>query len=229
MKSDPAHVLIRHWTRLAREIEQTFSYIERERRVLAAVINGAIAGTSVALIAWLVTELEQGDVLLFACLGSSAASLVFAPLSRFNSLRTIILAYVIASLTCVGLFPIYQHGLLPLPLQFFLAVTIPVTVMRLVDCMHPAAIGGALAFVIYERSLHSLLVLLPAIIGLLTIVKALTYVYRDELDFRHFGNEFRRRYYGREVTVTVASTGHDDTDHRDADRERAGNEADVDS
>lgn len=221
MKSDPAHMWIRRWTRLAREVEQTFSGIERDRPVLAAMINGGIAGTSVTLVAWLATELEKGNVLLFACLGSSAASLVFAPLSRFNSLRTIILAYVIASLTCVGLFPIYQHGLLPLPLQFFLAVTVPVTVMRLADCMHPPAIGGALAFVIYDRSLHSLLVLLPAIIGLLTIIKVLTYVYRDELEFKRFGNEFRRGYYGREVTVTVVKADRGETERGDTGEDEA--------
>ena len=81
---------------------------------------------------------------------------------------------------------------------------------RLFDCMHPAAIGSALAFIIYERDLQSLILLLPAIIGLLTIVKALVYVYLEELEFKSFGKEFRRAYYGREVTVTVVTA--DDND-----------------
>ena len=114
MKSNPTHVLTRQWTRLARDIERTFFHIERERKVLSAVINGSIAGAAVAFVAWLVTQMQAGDVLLFACLGSSASSLVFAPLSRYNSLRTIILGYVIASLVCVVLFPVHQHELVPL-------------------------------------------------------------------------------------------------------------------
>lgn len=207
MKSNPAHVLTRGWTRLAGDIERSFFHIERERRVLSAVINGSIAGAAVALVSWMVTQFQAGDLLLFACLGSSASSLVFAPLSRYNSLRTILLAYLIASAVCVALFPVHRMELVPLPLQFFLAVAIPIAVMRLADCMHPAAIGSALAFIIYERDLPSLLLLLLAILGLLTIVKVLVYVYLEELEFRHFGREFHRDYYGREVTVTVVSSG----------------------
>jgi CBS-domain-containing membrane protein len=205
MKLNPAHVLTRKWTQLAGDIEQSFFHIERERRVLAAVINGSIAGGAVALVAWMVTQFQAGDVLLFACLGSSASSLVFAPLSRHNSLRTIMLAYLIASLVCVALFPVHRYELAPLPLQFFLAVAVPIAVMRLVDCMHPAAIGSALAFLIYERDLLSLMQLLLAILGLLTIVKILAYIYLEELEFRYFSREFGRDYYGQEVTVTVVS------------------------
>ena len=54
--------------------------------------------------------------------------------------------------------------------------------------------------------------LLLAILGLLTIVKALVYVYLEELEFRDFGKEFRRAFYGREVTVTVVDAVDNETD-----------------
>ena len=53
---------------------------------------------------------------------------------------------------------------------------------------------------------------LLAILGLLTIVKALVYVYLEELEFKDFGKEFRRAYYGREVTVTVVTANDNGTD-----------------
>jgi ribulose 1,5-bisphosphate carboxylase large subunit-like protein len=69
--------------------------------------------------------------------------------------------------------------------------------------MHPAAIGSALAFIIYEREIKTLLMLLLAIVGLLTVVKILVYIYLEDLVFRDFGKEFRRDFYGKELTVTV--------------------------
>jgi CBS-domain-containing membrane protein len=203
MPSGEKRVLTTRWSRLASDIEAAFFRIERERRGLAAVINGAIAGGAVALITWLVTTLQESDVLLFACLGSSAASMVFAPLNKANSLRTIVSAYVIAASVCLLLFPFHRHELMPLSLQCFLAVCLPVTFMRLTDTMHPAAIGSAMAFIIYRRDPQGLLLLLLAILGLLTILKLLTYVYLEDLRFRHFDKEFRRDYYGNELTVTI--------------------------
>lgn len=203
MKSNVKHVFTNSWTRLSTDIEHAFFRIEREQRWLASAINGCIAGAAVAIVAWLVTSLQEGDLLLFACLGSSAASVVFAPLARNNSLRTIITAYIIAAGVSLALVPIHQQELLPIPVQCFLAVCIPIALMRLADTMHPAAIGSALAFVIYDRDAKGLVLLMLAILGLLTIVKVLAYIYLEDLEFRRFGNEFRREYYGREMTVTV--------------------------
>lgn len=203
MQSGEKRVVTAPWSHLANDIEQAFFRIERESRWQAAVTNGAIAGAAVALVTWLVTTLQEGDLLLFACLGSSASSVVFAPLNKANSLRTIVTAYVIAAAICVLLFPFHRHELLPIPLQCFLAVCLPVALMRATDTMHPAAIGSAMAFIIYDRDPQNLLLLLLAILGLLTMVKLLAYIYLEDLEFRQFGMEFRRDYYGREVTVTV--------------------------
>lgn len=203
MKSDNRHVFTPPLTKLARDIEQSFFRIERANRWQAAAVNGIMAGASVAIVAWLVQSLEEGDLLLFACLGSSGAAVVFAPLAKTNSLRTIVSAYVIAAVVCTVLSPIHDNKLLPLPLQCFLAVGIPIVAMRLTDAMHPAAIGSAMAFIIQDRPVRHLALLILAIIGLLTIVKILTYVYLEELEFKKFGREFRREYYGQEVLVTV--------------------------
>jgi CBS-domain-containing membrane protein len=203
MNSDKRHVLSASWTRLANDVELAFFRIERENRFLSAAINGGIAGAAVALIAWLVSNMHEGDLLLFACLGSSAASIVFAPLAKNNSLRSIIGAYMIAAAGCFLLFPLENHKVLALPLLSFLAVFVPIMLMRLADCMHPAAIGSALAFVIYERDIKSLLMLLLAIVILLTVVKIFVYVYLEDLVFRDFWKEFRREYYGKELTVTI--------------------------
>ena len=77
-------------TKLANDLEQSFFRIEKANSWQAAAVNGTIAGAAVALVAWLITTVEEGDLLLFACLGSSAASVVFAPLAKANSLRTIV-------------------------------------------------------------------------------------------------------------------------------------------
>jgi CBS-domain-containing membrane protein len=212
MQSGEKRVLTARWSRLSDDIEKAFFRIERKNSWPAAVVNGAIAGGAVAIVTWLVSTLQEGDLLLFACLGSSAASVVFSPLSKANSLRTIVVAYGISALVCLLLFPIHRQELLPIPLQCFLAVCLPVAFMRASDTMHPAAIGSAIAFVIYDREPRGLLMLLLAILGLLCVVKVLAYVYLEDLEFRQFGKEFRRDYYGREVTVTIlpAETQPDD-------------------
>lgn len=197
---------------IARRVELEFFRIERESRWRAACINGLIAGTSVGVIAWLVMTLEQGvmkfeegNLILFACLGSSSAAIVFAPVARTNSLRSIVLAYLIAAAWCAVLIPLRESQYLSLPMQCFVAVTLSITLMRMLDAMHPAAVGSVLAFVIYRRNIESLLLLLLAIIGLLMIVKVLAYIYREELTFRDFPREFRRQYYGAEMLLHMDS------------------------
>jgi CBS-domain-containing membrane protein len=207
------HIFAKELSKLTVGIEQEFFRIERKNGWAAGCINGLIAGTAVGLVAWLVTALEgkqEGNLLLFACLGSSSASMVFAPLAKSNSLRTIIIAYLIASLVCVVLYPFRDASWFPLPLQCFVAVTLPIAIMRLSDAMHPAAVGSAMAFIIFDRKIESLLLLLLAILGLLTLVKMLAYIYLEELEFRRFPREFSRRYYGTEMTVSIEQDTNDD-------------------
>ena len=135
---------------------------------------------------------------------------VFAPLAKSNSLRTIIIAYLIASLVCVVLYPVRDASFFPLPLQCFLAVTLSISAMRMCDAMHPAAVGSAMAFIVLEREIANLLLLLMAIIGLLTLVKMLAYIYLEELEFRNFSREFRRSFYGKEVLMSVENSDEDD-------------------
>lgn len=203
MKLNSQHVITEPVTRLAHDLEQKFFQIEKANSWLAALVNGVIAGAAVALVAWLLATLEEGDLLLFACLGSSAGSVVFAPLAKANSLRSIVSAYVIASIVCVLLYPVHNNAWLPIPMQCFLAVALPIAAMRLTDTMHPAAIGSALSFIIYDRSPQVLVLLLLAIVGLLTVVKVLAYIYLEDLTFKKFPLEFRRDYYGQELMVTV--------------------------
>ena len=205
MQPNDKHLITAPMTKLAKDLEQAFFRIEKANSWQAAAVNGTIAGAAVALVAWLITSLEEGDLLLFACLGSSAASVVFAPLAKANSLRTIVSAYVIASVVCIMLYSVHKNGWLPIPLQCFLAVAVPIAVMRRTDTMHPAAIGSALAFITYDRPPQMLALSLLAIVGLLTIVKIMAYIYLEELTFRKFPKEFRRDYYGREMLVTVTA------------------------
>ena len=213
------HVFAKEFSELARKVEHEFFRIERENRWLSSAINGLIAGISVGLVSWLVATSTlvsgEGDLLLFACLGSSAASVVFAPVAKSNSLRSIILAYVSASIVCLVLFPVHTHSLLPIPAQCFLAVSFSIFLMRLIGAMHPAAIGSALAFIIYDRDIQSLIILMLAILGLLTIVKLLAYIYLEELRFNTFHKEFRRGYYGEEMTVTLVPDTGEQIDEQD--------------
>ena len=211
MKSNHHQILTEPVTRIAKDLEQSFFRIERANSWQAAIVNGAIAGSAVALVAWLMTTLEEGDLLLFACLGSSAGSVVFAPLAKANSLRTIVSAYVIASVVCVLLYPVHHNEWVPIPFQCFLAVTIPIALMRITDTMHPAAIGSALAFIIYDRPPQILVLLLLAIVGLLTVVKILAYIYLEDLTFKKFPREFRREYYGQEMLITVTPEAQQET------------------
>ncbi len=224
MKPTKPHIIVAPLRKLAKDLEQTFFRIEQANSWQAAIVNGAIAGAAVALVAWLMTTLEEGDLLLFACLGSSAASVVFAPLAKTNSLRSIVAAYMITSVVCVMLSPVHENAWLPLPAECFLAVAIPISVMRLTDAMHPAAIGSALAFIIYDRPPQLLVMLLLAIVGLLTVVKILAYAYLEDLTFKTFGREFRRSYYGREMLVTIVQT---ESEHENV--TESGSTADSDS
>lgn len=218
MKSPDEHIVAKSWTRrVARQVEQEMYRIERESRFLSGIINGVIAGAAVGLVAWLVTSFQEGDLLLFACLGSSAASVVFAPLSRNNSLRTIVASYLAASIVCFLLYPIHEHELIPVTWQCLLAVALPVTLMRWADTMHPAAIGFALSFIIYDRDMQSIVMLLLAILGLLTIVKILAYAYLEDLRFSDFGREFRRSFYGKEITVTISDAAPEAADQTNQD------------
>ena len=93
------HIFAKELSKLTGGIEQELFRIEQKNGWAAGCINGLIAGTAVGLVAWLVKSLDgqqEGNLLLFACLGSSSASMVFAPLAKSNSLRTIIVAYLIA-------------------------------------------------------------------------------------------------------------------------------------
>lgn len=212
MKSGGNQFFGKEFSELAGEIEQQFFRIERESRWLSSAVNGLIAGAAVGVVAWLASSLQQGDLMLFACLGSSAASVVFSPLSKNNSLRTIILAYIAASIVCVILFPIREYHYFPTAFQCFLAVSVSIFLMRIVEAMHPAAIGSAMAFLIFDRDITSIVVLLSAILGLLFIVKVLAYIYLEDLTFRDFPKEFHRAYYGREMTLILEPEQVEDTD-----------------
>lgn len=200
------HVFARELAGLADRIEKQFFKVERESRLLSSLINGVMAGAAVAMVAWLMATVEGGEernLLLFACLGSSAAAVVFTPLSQSNSLRSIVISYVSSAIVCAILYPLHERALLSLTVECFLAVTLTTSMIRLAGTLHPAAVGAALAFILYDRDIRSLMLLLLAIIGLLTIVKMLVYIYREELTFRDFHREFRRSFYGEEMTLTV--------------------------
>ncbi len=212
MAGNKKHLFVTEWTRIARDIEDAFFQIEEKSKFWGAVVNGLIAGIAVGCVAFLASHLREGDLILFACLGSSAASIVFAPMAKVNSLRSIILAYVIATIVCGLLFPIHRYEILPIEVQCCFAVALPVTAMRLLDAMHPSAIGSSLAFIIYDRQIQGQLILLLAIIGLLFIVKVLAYAYLRELRFADFPREFTREYFGRETVITVTGTQDDPKD-----------------
>ena len=210
------HIFVTEWTRLARDIENQFFDLEERSWFWGAAINGIIAGAAVTLVAWTMSQLQEGDLILFACLGSSAASVVFAPMAKVNSLRSIILAYGIASVVCVVLIPAHQDPWVPLSVQCGIAVGLPVMLMRLSDSMHPSAIGSSLAFILFDRQLGEQLKLLIAIIGLLIIVKVLAYIYLRDLRFKDFGREFTREYFGRETIVTVTDLPADEDPKADS-------------
>lgn len=130
---------------------------------------------------------------------------------------------MITSVVCVLLSPVHENNWLPLPVECFLAVAIPISLMRLTDTMHPAAIGSALAFIIYDRPPQLLVMLLLAIVGLLTVVKVLAYAYLEELTFKTFGREFRRSYYGQEMLVTIVQT---EPEHQQANESRSPTDGD---
>ena len=161
------HVFATGLAELAERVEQKFFRIERENRWAACLMNGLIAGIAVGVVAWLAMSaeenylaLEEADLLLFACLGSSSASVVFAPVAKTNSLRSIILAYLVSAVVCLILFPLHRWRVFPLAVECFLAVTISIFLMRLIDAMHPAAVGSAMAFILFDRNIGSLVLLL---------------------------------------------------------------------
>jgi hypothetical protein len=194
------HIFTHELSQLARGIESAFFRIERGTSLLRSALSGAIAGLAVLIVAWFFSE---GELLLFGCLGSSAAAVVFAPTSKTNSLRTQIFAYLVAALASAVLYLVHARTHTPVAVQCGLAVGASVFLMRWWGAMHPAAVGSALAFVLYDRNLGELALLLVAIISVLILVKVFIYIYLEELEFRFFYKEFTRDYYGRELNVTL--------------------------
>ncbi len=204
---------------LAEKVEKEFFRIERESFWRSGLINGLIAGTAVGLVAWAVAaieqnyfEIDQNELLLFACLGSSAASVVFAPLQKTNSLRSITIAYTLAALVCMLLFGLRDYlgndeRYFPIPVQCALAVALSISCMRWAQAMHPAAVGSGMAFVIFHREVLSLLLLMLAVVVLIFTVKIFAYIYLEELTFKNFWREFTRNYYGKEMRVSVDKQG----------------------
>ena len=74
MKLNKPQLLSSELSKIAEDVEKEFFRIEQENRWASGAINGFIAAAAVGFVAWLVTSSQEGDLLLFACLGSSAAS-----------------------------------------------------------------------------------------------------------------------------------------------------------
>ena len=72
------HIFAKELTGLAVSVEREFFRIERENHWLSSAINAMIAAMAVGIVSVFFVET---DLLLFACLGSSASSIVFSPVA----------------------------------------------------------------------------------------------------------------------------------------------------
>ncbi|QDU63619.1 hypothetical protein Pan216_45000 [Planctomycetes bacterium Pan216] len=197
--------IIENLDRVSDSIATEIDSVEKRNPWFGGIINGLVAGGAVGFVAWATRHAHhESAILLFGCLGSSSAAIVMAPLARVNSLRSVSIAYLIACAVSLAYYPLREFHQSLLPLHCFLIVTTAVVLARLLDAMHPSAVGAALAFVIYQRSLGTLVILFLMIECVLILIKVFAYLIMKDLHFRDFAKEFRREYYGKEILVSIA-------------------------
>ena len=162
------------------------------RRILE---HSAMAGLAVALVS-ILFRLSSDGLLLFASLGASAAVMGYFPKSRMNSVRTIVISYVLVILVSMVCLYLSNNFGLGLATMMFLAVFLSTSSMMFCDAFHPPAISASLGFMLMTAAPFYLIIMLACVISLIVMIKFLYYIHLEELEVEEFVREFTKHHYG---------------------------------
>ncbi|MBW4642196.1 MAG: HPP family protein [Goleter apudmare HA4340-LM2] len=131
----------------------------RRRLDLKGEIILAIAPTLIVLVVlFLVEELSQ-QRLLFASLASSAFLIYLDPLHGTNAVRTLVISQLMAAIIGFLTYMIFGSG-------YFsggIAMVITITLMILLDVMHPPAVSTSLSFALRAGHVSNLILFVFAV------------------------------------------------------------------
>lgn len=167
-------------------------FLKKERQIWHRhFVPSLVAALAAGLIAY-IFEATTSNIILFASLGASAFILSNAEKHRLTKLKITVKAYTIAVILSVLLY--YIDKIIPMHMCIKISILVFIVSMGLylANAVHPPAVSASLSFILLERGLGELFMLLLAIILLLTMMRAFTYVYSKDLSIRHFLHEFKK-------------------------------------
>lgn len=169
--------------------------IKKEKEVWhERFIPSLVAGVSIAIIA-LFFELSEGNIVMFASVGASAVILVHKERAHLTKLKTILLAYILAS--GVSLLIFYASYLLNVPIQARILVSVTLTSFLLYsfNVFHPPAVSAGVSFLIFHRPVLELLALISSVLMLFVLVRLSMYIFSQRFTLREFVYEFLHEEY----------------------------------
>ncbi len=162
--------------------------LKKERRIWHEhFIPGLLAGILVGLITEFF-QLSGSNVALFASIGASAVILTHEYRHHLTMLRTILGSYILAGSLSLALTQISMSH----PVRVGLVIMAATMLLYSVNLFHPPAISAALAIVLYDRELTSLIYVLLVTMVAFVLLRFFIYVFRHRLEVKEFMHEFLR-------------------------------------
>lgn len=170
------------------------SFIRRERQLWHKhFIPSFIAGILVAIVSF-AFEITVSSIVLFASVGASAIILTNTRSHHLTSLRTAIVAYVIAIVISSLVYITNSVFPLHISVNLFLIVFLVSILLFLSNAFHPPAITASLSFILLQRPLVDLFYLFVAVIVLLILARLATYTFSQHLSLKEFAKELRKSF-----------------------------------
>ena len=144
-----------------------------------------IVAVSVSLLT-LVFRLSTVNLLLFSCLGASAVILVNQKKYSHSSLGVVIKSYVLTGIIALVILNLYNFLNLTFTSMVFSTMLISFLALYLTKSIHPPAIGSGLAFLIFERSIYELGILLICVLTLLSLINFMMSLYYKNDKIKNF-------------------------------------------
>lgn len=169
--------------------------MKKERQIWHSHFNPSIIAALVVVLVTVFLKLTISNIILFSSVAASAFILTNVKSHQLTSLRTTIVAYLIALLLSSTVYLIALFIVMPVTLKVFVVIFLTGMGMYLADAVHPPAISASLSFVLLEGFYFSSLIsLFFTILSLLIAVRVVTYVFSKHLTMQQFlRGEFKKK------------------------------------
>lgn len=151
-------------------------------------IPSFVAGVAVAIIA-LFFEFTEGNIVMFASVGASAVILTHRTRAHLTKLKTVLLAYILASAVSLLIFYASYFFDVILEIRLLVAVTLITILLYSFDVFHPPAISAGVSFLIFHRPVLELLGLIFSVLLLFVLVRLFIYIFSQHLSLKEFWYE----------------------------------------